>query len=60
MKKIGIEINGVLRDTIGKFTELYEKHFLKKRSGVLTTFQLFNDDHFAQEQCLVRELSSLK
>ena len=28
MKKIGIEINGVLRDTIGKFTELYEKHLV--------------------------------
>jgi hypothetical protein len=28
IKKIGIEINGVLRDTIGKFTELYEKHLL--------------------------------
>ena len=28
MKKIGIEINGVLRDTIIKFTELYEKHLI--------------------------------
>jgi hypothetical protein len=28
MKKIGIEINGVLRDTISKFTELYEKHLV--------------------------------
>jgi hypothetical protein len=28
IKKIGIEINGVLRDTISKFTELYEKHLL--------------------------------
>jgi hypothetical protein len=28
MKRIGIEINGVLRDTIGKFTELYEKHLV--------------------------------
>ena len=26
--KIGIEINGVLRDTISKFTELYEKHLI--------------------------------
>ena len=30
MMRIGIEINGVLRDTIGKFTELYEKHLLDK------------------------------
>jgi hypothetical protein len=30
MKRIGIEINGVLRDTIGKFTQLYEKHMVDK------------------------------
>jgi len=30
MKRIGIEINGVLRDTIGKFTQLYEKHMIDK------------------------------
>ena len=29
-KRIGIEINGVLRDTVGKFTELYEKHIIDK------------------------------
>jgi hypothetical protein len=29
MKKIGIEINGVLRDTIGKFKQLYEKHLIE-------------------------------
>ena len=28
MMRIGIEINGVLRDTVGKFTELYEKHLV--------------------------------
>jgi hypothetical protein len=28
MKRIGIEINGVLRDTIGKLTQLYEKHLI--------------------------------
>lgn len=30
MKRIGIEINGVLRDTIGKFTQLYEKHMIEE------------------------------
>ena len=30
MKRIVIEINGVLRDTIGKFTQLYEKHMIDK------------------------------
>lgn len=28
MMRIGIEVNGVLRDTIGKFTQLYEKHMI--------------------------------
>jgi hypothetical protein len=28
MMRIGIEINGVLRDTIGKFTQLYEKYLI--------------------------------
>ena len=28
MMRIGIEINGVLRDTIGKFTQIYEKHLI--------------------------------
>lgn len=30
MMRIGIDINGVLRDTIGKFTQLYEKHLIEK------------------------------
>ena len=29
MMRIGIDINGVLRDTIGKFTQLYEKHLIE-------------------------------
>lgn len=28
MKRVGIEVNGVLRDTIGKFTQLYEKYLI--------------------------------
>jgi len=28
MKRIGVEVNGVLRDTIGKFKQLYEKHMI--------------------------------
>jgi hypothetical protein len=29
MKRVGIEINGVLRDTIGKFKQLYEKNLIE-------------------------------
>ena len=29
MMRIGIDVNGVLRDTICKFTQLYEKHLLE-------------------------------
>jgi hypothetical protein len=42
MKKIGIEINGVLRDTIGKFTQLYEKHMIEENEtdSNLKTFDI--------------------
>lgn len=30
MMRIGLDINGVLRDTIGKFEQLYEKHLIEK------------------------------
>lgn len=32
MMKIGIDVNGVLRDTLGKFDQLYEKHLIEKQS----------------------------
>lgn len=40
MKRIGIEINGVLRDTIGKFTQLYEKHMIEEKDDDTKTFEL--------------------
>lgn len=40
MKRIGIEINGVLRDTIGKFTQLYEKHMIEEKDDDSKTFEL--------------------
>ena len=42
MTKIGIEINGVLRDTIGKFTQLYEKHMIEENEidNSLKTFDI--------------------
>jgi len=40
MKRIGIEINGVLRDTIGKFTQLYEKHMIEEKGHDGKTFEL--------------------
>jgi len=40
MKKIGIEINGVLRDTIGKFTQLYEKHMIDEDEYDGKTFDI--------------------
>lgn len=32
MMRIGIDVNGVLRDTLGKFDQLYEKHLIEKQS----------------------------
>ena len=41
MTRIGIDINGVLRDTIGKFTQLYEKHLIDTDDDVpQTTYEL--------------------
>jgi hypothetical protein len=40
MKRIGIEINGVLRDTIGKFTQLYEKHMIEEKEDESKTYKL--------------------
>ena len=40
--KIGIDVNGVLRDTLGKFDQLYEKHLIEKQPDDLLgqTFEL--------------------
>jgi hypothetical protein len=42
MKKIGIEINGVLRDTVEKFKQIYEKNLLESNleEQVVKTFEL--------------------
>jgi hypothetical protein len=40
MKRIGIEINGVLRDTIGKFTQLYEKHMIEEKEEGSKTYEI--------------------
>ena len=44
--RIGIEVNGVLRDTIEKFTQVYEKHMIGEndQSELLpTTFEIDSD-----------------
>jgi len=42
MMRIGIDINGVLRDTIGKFSQLYEKHLIESddKDVVHNTYEL--------------------
>jgi len=40
MKRIGIEINGVLRDTIGKFTQVYEKHMVEESDDENKTYEI--------------------
>ena len=42
MMKIGIDINGVLRDTVGKFTQLYENHLIESADDEVsqTTYEL--------------------
>jgi len=39
--RIGIDVNGVLRDTIGKFEQLYEKHLIDSDDSFLgSTYEL--------------------
>jgi hypothetical protein len=38
--KIGIEVNGVLRDTITKFTQLYEKHMIDENDNEETILKI--------------------
>jgi len=63
---IGIEINGVLRDTIGKFTQLYEKHMIEEEEHDGKTFELdmsgnteemSSSDHF--EYKILSDVTSL-
>jgi hypothetical protein len=64
--RIGIEINGVLRDTIGKFTQLYEKHMIEEEEHDGKTFELdmsgnteemSSSDHF--EYKILSDVTSL-
>jgi hypothetical protein len=47
--RIGIEVNGVLRDTIEKFKQVYEKHLIEKNEDdfVNKTFEI---DEFGNEE----------
>ena len=64
MKRIGIEINGVLRDTILKFTQLYEKYLIEKSDVVNRTFELSfsgetsNEVETTEEDNFVYEITS--
>jgi len=47
--RIGIEVNGVLRDTIEKFKQIYEKHLIEKNEDdfINKTFEI---DEFGNEE----------
>jgi hypothetical protein len=47
--RIGIEINGVLRDTMGKFVQLYEKHMIEEEGGE-TNLKTFDIDESGNPQ----------
>jgi hypothetical protein len=54
MKKIGIEINGVLRDTVGKFTQLYEKHMIEE-SDIDSNLKTFDIDMSGNTELISEE-----
>lgn len=70
MMRIGIDVNGVLRDTIGKFDQLYTRHLIEKEEDDLSnpTYEIdmsgntvpiiTNEEKFEYKK--VSEVSSLK
>jgi hypothetical protein len=47
--RIGIEINGVLRNTLGKLEQVYKKYLIDKTEGIE-----YEDDFTEEELRLVR------
>jgi hypothetical protein len=43
--RIAIDVNGVLRDTIGKFTQLYEKHLIENYQDEFVNVETFELDN---------------
>lgn len=43
--RIAIDVNGVLRDTIGKFTQLYEKHLIESYQDEFVNVETFELDN---------------
>ena len=54
MKKIGIEINGVLRDTITKFIQLYEKNMIEENETE-NTIKTFDIDMSGNTDLVIEE-----
>ena len=54
MRRIGIEINGVLRNTIGKIEQTYQKFLIDKTEGIEL------EDNFSYEMTLPVESLNLK
>jgi hypothetical protein len=54
MKKIGIEINGVLRDTISKFIQLYEKNMIEENETE-TNLKSFDVDMSGNTDLVIEE-----
>lgn len=50
--KIGIEVNGVLRDTIGKITQLYQKHLIDGYEDIFTnqTYKMDSQNNLELEE----------
>lgn len=48
--RIAIDVNGVLRDTIGKFKQLYEKHLIENNQGEFTQPTYLLDENGNTEQ----------
>lgn len=59
MKRIGIDINGVLRDTIGRFTYLYEKYLVDFKTDQFLG-QTYELDYSGNTELISEEISNFE
>lgn len=59
MKRIGIDINGVLRDTIGRFSHLYEKYLIESDTEQFLG-QTYELDYSGNTELIPEEVSNFE
>jgi hypothetical protein len=56
--RLAFDVNGVLRDTIGKFTQMYEKHMIEEKDDDSKTFDPGNQHDCRFQQIFLRKATT--